>query len=345
MVMIMKKLSIAAVVILFAAAAGFYMNNIKTVHILVGGDILLDRGVDKYLEKNGFDYPYNNIRDEIQKSHIAFANLECPLTGRGKPALKRPELIFRGSTENASALKAAGFDVLNLANNHTMDQGREGLMDTIELLESSGLRVLGAGSSRYEARKPVFIEKESTRIGFLGYNDFPPEGYIVDEDKADVARPDIKTLGEEVKAAREQCDFLVVSFHWGKEFDRYPGERQREMAHTAIDSGAGIVIGHHPHILQNVEEYEGKLIFYSLGNFVFDRQLHEGTDETVMLDMAVADGDCSEVRVIPVKIEECRPVIMHGQEAEDVLGRYRDLSEGYGAGLEIKEGIGYIQTK
>lgn len=330
----MKKLSIAVAVILLAAAAGFYHNNTKPVHILAGGDILLDRGVDKYLEEKGFDHPYTGIKNEIKKSDIAFANLECPLTGRGKPALKRPELIFKGSTGNASALKAAGFDILNLANNHIMDQGREGLQDTIELLESGGIRALGAGYTRSEARKPVFIEKGSTRIGFLGYNDFPPEGYMIDEDKADVARPDMKTLGEEVKAARQQCDFLVVSFHWGKEFDSYPGERQREMAHAAIDSGAGIILGHHPHVLQGVEEYKGRLIFYSLGNFVFDRQLHEGTDEAVMVDMTVEDGECKEVRIIPVRIEECRPIIVRGQEAETILGRYRDLSEGYGAELE-----------
>ncbi|HWR61660.1 MAG TPA: CapA family protein [Clostridia bacterium] len=341
----MKKLSATVAVILITAAAVFYYNYSKPVHILAVGDILLDRGVGAYLEKNGFDYPYTGCGDSILKADIAFANLECPLTEGGKPALKRPELIFRGNTRNGPALKDAGFDILNLANNHTMDQGREGLLDTVELLESSGIRTLGAGKSRSEARKPVFIEKGWTKLGFLGYSDFPPEGYMYDEDKADVARPDMKTLKEEIRTAAEQCDFLVVSFHWGKEFDSYPGDRQREMAHAAIDSGAGLVIGHHPHMLQGAEEYKGKLIFYSLGNFVFDRQLHKGTDESVMLDIAVTDGECREARIIPVRIEACRPVIVQGEEAEAILDRYADLSEGYGVDIDIAEGIGYIRIK
>lgn len=332
-------------VILFAAAAVFYYAYSKPVHILAAGDILLDRGVLKPLGEHGFDYPYAGVKEKLLQADIAFANLECPLTEGGKPALKRPELVFRGSTLNGAALKAAGFDILNLANNHTMDQGREGLLDTIELLESSGIRTLGAGKSRSEARKPVFIEKGWTKLGFLGYSDFPPEGYMYDEDKADVARPDMKTLSEEIRTAAEQCDFLVVSFHWGKEFDSYPGDRQREMAHAAIDSGAGLVIGHHPHVLQGVEKYKGKLIFYSLGNFVFDRQLPKGTDESVMLDIAVTDGRYKEARLIPVRIAECRPVIVQGEEAEDILGRYAGLSEGYGVDIDIAEGIGYIRIK
>ncbi|KUO72512.1 MAG: hypothetical protein APF77_12065 [Clostridia bacterium BRH_c25] len=251
-------------------------------------------------------------------------------------------MIFRGSELNVAALKGAGFDLLSLANNHTMDQGREGLTDTIKVLESYGIKTVGAGMSRSEARKPVFIEKGKTRIGFLGYSDFPPEGYMYDEDKADVARADMKSLGEEAKAAREQCDFLVVSFHWGKEFDRYPGDRQREMAHTAIENGADLVIGHHPHVLQSVEEYKGKLIFYSLGNFVFDRQLPGGTDESVIIDITVDRGGWKETRIIPIRIEACRPVIAQGQAAESVLDKYKECSADYGADIDIVDGIGYI---
>ena len=339
----MKKLLITAAVILFTAAAAFYYNYTKPVRILAAGDILLDRGVDIYLEENGFGYPYIGIKTESMKSDIAFANLECPLTDRGKPALKRPELIFKGSTLNGTAIKSAGFDIMNLANNHTMDQGRAGLLDTIELLESNGIRALGAGTARSEARKPVFIKKRGTWVGFLGYNDFPPEGYMYDEEKADVARVDIKTLGEEVKSAKKQCDFLVVSFHWGKEFDSYPGDRHKEMAHAAIDNGAGIVIGHHPHVLQGVEKYKERLIFYSLGNFVFDRQLHKGTDESVILDISVADGKPKEARIVPVIIEDCRPLIAEGQVAEAILDRLEDLSKAYGVHIEVVEGIGFIE--
>ncbi len=339
----MRKRFITAVAVVFATAAVlFYYYNTKPVHIATAGDILLDRGVSEYLEKSGYDYPYTDIKGEILKGDIAIANLECPLTDSESPVLKRPELIFRGSKLNGPALKSAGFDLLNLANNHTMDQGREGLMDTIKVLDSSGIRSLGAGMTRSEAHRPVFIKKGRTGIGFLGYSDFPPEGYMYDEDKADVARVDIKSLGEEVKAAREQCDFLVVSFHWGKEFDYYPGERQREMAHTAAESGADIIIGHHPHVLQNVEKYKGALIFYSLGNLVFDRQLPKGTGESVIIDITVASGKWKEVRIVPVRIENCKPVIVKGQAAEFILDKYRTCSEDYGVNIDVVDGIGNI---
>lgn len=336
----MQKRIIVAVAVIFAAATLYYY--IKPVHIIAVGDILLDRGVGEYIEESGYDYPYAGIKEEIIKGDIAIANLECPLTDSGNAVLKRPELIFKGSKLNGSALKGAGFNLLNLANNHTMDQGREGLTNTIKVLKSSGIVTLGAGMTRSEARKPVFIEKGNTRIGFLGYSDFPPEGYMYDENKADVARVDMKSLGEEVKAAREQCDFLVVSFHWGKEFDFYPGDRQREMAHAAVENGAGLIIGHHPHVLQRVEEYKGKLIFYSLGNFVFDRQLPKGTDESVIIDITVDGGGWKETRIIPVSIEDCKPIIAQGQTAELILDKYKACSKDYVVNIDIAEGIGYI---
>lgn len=340
----MRKRFFAAAAIIFAAVAVFiYCNHSRQIHILAAGDILLDRGVDKYLDEYGYDYPYKDIKREIRKADIAFANLECPLTGKGEAVLKkRQDLIFKGSSQNGAALHGAGFDLLNLANNHAMDQGREGLLDTVDILADAGIKSLGAGKSRSEARKPVFIEKGGVRVGFLGYSDFPPEGYIYDEDKADVARPDLKTLGEEVRADAEDCDVLVVSFHWGKEFDHYPGKMQQELAHAAVDNGADIVIGHHPHVLQGIENYKGKLIFYSLGNFVFDRQLPKGTDETVVIDILADRSGWTKVRIIPVRIVDCKPVIAEGQEAVAILDRYKAYSGDYGEDMEVVDGVGYI---
>ncbi|HWQ31129.1 MAG TPA: CapA family protein, partial [Negativicutes bacterium] len=313
------------------------------IHILAAGDILLDRGVDKYLDEYGYDYPYKDIREEIRKADIAFGNLECPLTGKGEAVLKkRQDLIFRGNVQNSLALYSAGFDLLNLANNHSMDQGREGLLDTVKVLEAEGIRTLGAGTSRNEARKPVFIEKRGIRAGFLGYSDFPPEGYIYAEGKADVARPDLKTLGEEVRAAAGECDLLVVSFHWGKEFDHYPGKTQQELAHEAINNGADIIIGHHPHVLQSIEKYKGKLIIYSLGNFVFDRQLPQGTNETAVVDISFDRSGWKKVRVIPVSIVDCKPEIAEGQEAAAILDKYKTYSSGYGVNMKVVGGAGYI---
>ncbi len=338
----MIKRYFAAAAIILAVVVFCHSRYAGPVHIMAAGDILLGRDVDKYLGERGYDYPYTDTKKEIMKADIAMANLECPLTDRGRAVLKRPDLIFRGNKLNGAALKDAGFDIMSLANNHTMDQCREGLTDTIELLESCGIRALGAGATRSEAREPVFIEKKGKRVGFLGYSDFPPEGYIYDEYKADVARTDMDSLVEEVRAAREDCDFLIVSFHWGKEFDCYPGDRQIEMAHRAVESGADLIIGHHPHVLQGMEKYKGKLIFYSLGNFVFDRQIPKGTDESLIIDITFDRDGFREARAIPVKIENCRPIVAKGQEGELILEKFKAYSGDYGAQINVTGGIGYI---
>lgn len=339
----MKKYFAAVALVVIAAAALMYYCCTKPIHIVAVGDILLSRGVTGYLEERGYDYPYEDVKEEIKKADIAVANLECPLTDRGKAVLKIPELIFRGSSSNGISLKNAGFDLLNLANNHTMDYDRVGLTDTMKLLENCGVMTVGAGMNRSEARKPVFIEKRGRKIGFLSYSQFPPEGYIYDENKADVARLDMESLSREVRSAKKQCDFLVVSFHWGKEYDNYPSDSQREAAHLSIESGGDVVIGHHPHVLQSIEEYRGKLIFYSLGNFIFDRQSFMGTDESVIIDVSVGRNRCRDIRIIPIRIKDCKPVIARGKEAEALLNKYESYSEDYGVEIIISDGIGYIK--
>ena len=153
----MKRRFIVAVAAILTTATLFTL--IQSPFIIAAGDILpIGRG--KYLEEKGYDYPYTDIKKEIIKSDIAIANLECPLTDGGNAVLKRPELIFRGSRLNGAALKNTGFDILSLANNHTMDQGREGLIDTIKVLKDSDILPLGTGMSRSEARSRFIERKE-----------------------------------------------------------------------------------------------------------------------------------------------------------------------------------------
>ncbi len=312
------------------------------VSIMFAGDILLDRGVGDAIEKNGKYYPYGEIKKILQQADISAANLECPLTERGIPSLKNRHLVFRADTGNAYALKDAGFDLLNLANNHAMDYGHTGLDDTLNALKKVGIMTVGAGLDSAAARQPVFIEKNGLKLGFLGYSTFPGEGYFYFSDRPDVCRADVSCLSEEINRAREKCDILVVSFHWGKEFDFYPSADQQELAHLAVDGGADIVIGHHPHVLQGVEEYKDRLIFYSLGNFVFDRQIPEGTDETVMVCISVTGDGISSAEIIPVMINSCRPEEAGGESATYVLERMKLYSKRFGTAIEIKGDRGYI---
>lgn len=306
------------------------------------GDILLDRGVAQKIQDQ-YDYPYKKVRKVLKKADITLGNLECPITAGGTPALKRPIITFKANPENVLAIKKAGFDVLNLANNHTMDYGTEGMVNTMNILRDAGINFIGAGSNYKEARKPLYIQDKGCKIGFLGYSVFPPEGYISLRDRPDVAKVDVEALEDEVKSAKKNCDFLIVSFHWGKEYEFYAGKMQKNLAHTAIDSGGDIIIGHHPHVLQGVEEYEGRLIFYSLGNFVFDRQLQNGTDETVIANFKIRDKKLEGVQIIPVRIRNCQPYVAGGREADYILERLKMYSDGMNTKIHIRDGVGYIE--
>jgi poly-gamma-glutamate synthesis protein (capsule biosynthesis protein) len=298
----------------------------ETVTVALTGDVLLDRGVRKILDSRGADYPYEKIKCILERYDIVFGNLECPITQGGAPVLKNRNLIFRADVKNAAALKKAGYNVLNLANNHVMDYGPEGLENTLEALEKEGIKAVGAGEDCKKARQPVFVNVRGIIVGFLGYSAFPHEGYFYFPDRPDVACVDTEKLESEIKNAKKDCDFLIVYFHWGKEFDFYPSGQQRELAYLAANSGADIVAGHHPHVLQPVEEYKGKYIFYSLGNFVFDKQVPWGTDETVIVGLTLSRKGIEDMRLIPVRIKNCQPAAASGEDARTILEKLSPIS-------------------
>ncbi len=293
----------------------------KDVTLTLTGDILLDRGVKNYLDREGTGYPYEKVKHILQKSDIVFGNLECPLTKGGIPVLKSRNLIFRAEPSNAKALASAGFNVLNLANNHSIDYGHAGISDTIKALEAAGIRTVGAGEDSDKARCALYINIKGLSVGFLGYSAFPREGYFYFPDRPDIAYIDTSVISDEIRSANNNCDILVVSFHWGKEFDFYPLEQQKQLARLAVDSGADIVAGHHPHVLQGIEEYGEGYIFYSLGNFIFDRQVPSGTDETVIVNLKINKKGIKEIELIPVRIINCRPEPVSGKDAQYILKR------------------------
>jgi gamma-polyglutamate biosynthesis protein CapA len=324
-----KKLCIIPVPLLLILGFVIIVGNVgRCVTVSLTGDILLDRGVKTYIDGEGIYYPYEKINCVFDSSDIVFGNLECPLTLEGIPVLKRRDLIFHAHPSNAAALKAGGFDVLNLANNHAMDYGTQGLVSTLEALKDAGIRTVGAGDDASAARQPVYVKFKNITIGFLGFSTFPTEGYFHFPHKPDVACVDSGTISDEISSAREKCDVLIVSFHWGKEFDFYPSIQQRELAHLAVDSGADVVAGHHPHVLQGIEEYNGGYIFYSLGNFIFDSQAPLGTDETVIINLEIDKKGIRQMKPVPVRIQNCQPHVATGEDGEYILDRLKLYSDG-----------------
>ncbi|WP_159434265.1 CapA family protein [Peptoclostridium litorale] len=303
--------------------------------VSIVGDIMLDRGVERVMDERGYGHPYEKVSRIFLEDDITLGNLECPITSIENPALKRLDIVFMAEKENARELKKAGFDVLNLANNHSMDQRNNGLKDTIDILNYQGISTLGAGENREKARAHVVKKIRGVRIGILGYSVFPPEGFIFSEEDYDVARIDVKSLKDEVSMAKEDCDFLIITVHWGNEYENYPSEIQRDLAHMMVESGADLIVGHHPHVIQSVEKYMDKYIFYSMGNFVFDRQAPKGTDISAILQLDISKNGCENIKIIPVKIENAQPRPAYGAERDYIFKRLMIYSNGMGAQGEL----------
>lgn len=340
----MNKYIVSAALIIFISIQIFVFTGSeqKELTVSIVGDILLDRGVGKEISRNGIKYPYEKIKDIVKDADITFGNLECPITTEGAPILKKRNLVFQADPSNTNALKDAGFDILNLANNHSMDYNAKGLMNTVQNLHSREIETVGAGKDREDAHKPVFIEKKGIIIGFMGYSAFPSEGYFYFDYKPGVSYANEDKLAQEIKQAKTGCDLLIVSFHWGKEFDHSTSEHQKFLAHLAVENGADVIIGHHPHVLQGVEVYRAKPIFYSLGNFVFDRQIPPGTDETMILNLKVSDKKIREAELLPVKILRCQPFKASGNIAAGVLNNLKSYSKRMNSNIEIMNEKGYL---
>jgi poly-gamma-glutamate synthesis protein (capsule biosynthesis protein) len=245
------------------------------------------------------------------------------------------EFVFKADPKSAESLKAAGFDALMLANNHTMDYLSAGLSDTIKALSGAGIYYAGAGQSKGEIR-PCFIEKNGVRIGVLSYNTFlldealPPDGGAT---IAYVSAEFLDDMRKEITQAAAECDFLIVYFHWGIEYANDVSDEQKEIAHAAVDSGASLIVGTHPHVLQGREAYKGVPIYYSLGNFVFDRQEDEGTDEAVILQLTIGKKEIIKEDVLPVVIEEARPRLAEDERAAKILADMKAYSSRFEKGI------------
>jgi poly-gamma-glutamate capsule biosynthesis protein CapA/YwtB (metallophosphatase superfamily) len=295
-----------------------------TVTFLAVGDIMLSRHVAVRIEQNDNPLlPFDQSTDLLSCTDFNFGNLESPISGND--ASKGRELIFNTSTKHLAGLVAYNFKILNLANNHAMDQGVAGLENTRRVLSAQGISDLGVGSNQEEAWQPKIVTVNGVRIGFLGAS------YASTNDgdgkRNDyVARiEDLSDLKNALTKLRAQADYIVVTMHAGIEYKRNPDSSQITFARAAIDYGADMVIGQHPHWIQTMEQYQGKYIFYSLGNFVFDQMGHEDTREGLTLRVSIRmqrvrnQARLEKIELIPVIIQQVSPRPATDEEAQRIL--------------------------
>jgi poly-gamma-glutamate synthesis protein (capsule biosynthesis protein) len=257
---------------------------------------------------------FSGVKSVLASADVLVGNLECTLTTSGEPQPKRYN--FAAPLETAQALALAGFDVLTLANNHVMDYGIQGLLDTRTTLGQYGISSIGAGANAIEAHAPVILELNGLRLAFLAYVDVPDEitgfdthTWIATASLPGVAWAEPGQITADITAAKAQADVVIVQLHSGYEVDTYLppiSSNQRAAAYNAIDAGAALVIGSHPHILQTIEQYHGGLIAYSLGNFVFDG--YQGiANATIILRVVLTSSGVKSYDWVPVLIENGLP--------------------------------------
>lgn len=282
--------------------------NADTLNILFTGDILLDRGVRQVIEHHGVDHLFSDGIDSVfHSAQLVVGNLECPATKIEAPVFKR--FIFRGEPEWLDTLQRHGYTHLNLANNHSIDQGREGLLDTKRNILAAGMMPIGAGENMNEAVQPVLLAEHPRKVWLVASLRLALENYAYLPDKPCVSQEPMDSLLERVNRLRrtDSTAVIIVSLHWGGEHTLQPVPSQRLEAHQLIRAGADVLICHHTHTLQTIEEFQGKKIYYSIGNFIFD-QPKPINSKACMVLLRIKE-DSLDIESIPVEIRQCVPYI------------------------------------
>jgi hypothetical protein len=327
--------------------------------LVAGGDIMLDRGVYQAIEieGKGVDFPWNGgtaeitsryccssfgwelpvtertgnegaVRALIEGADVAIANFENPAPNEF--SFHTRGTVFTADPELIDGLVTAGIDYVSLANNHIRDAGGQGILETIENLEERGLRYSGAGEDIDAARAPAVLEAGGVQVAILGY-DAIAAAYAAAEDRIGSAPLSAAACRADVRDAREAgADVVIVFPHWGVEYDATPFDGQQGVARACLDAGADMIIGNHAHWAGAMEVYDGKPIWYALGNFVFDQTWSEPTMEGITLELTFSAGELRQIRMRPhIILDKAQPNFLDpADDGRVVMGQVFDASDG-----------------
>ncbi len=261
----------------------------SAAQILAVGDVSMARGTAAAIASQGddFDWPLSDVSDWLHAADLAVGNQEGVIAAKGVGIERPMGYRLRADPLAAPALARAGFGLMSLANNHSRDYGPAGIAATMQALHDAGIKTIGTGENYKAARQVVITPLRGINVAWIAYTHVPdpPDYGVYWEGKGyGRARVEEEKLAEQIKAARNDADLLIVQFHWGIEYEPRPFETQIRIARAAVDAGASLVIGHHPHVIQTTEIYKDTLILYSLGNFLFDQIGRSGMGAWIRLD-------------------------------------------------------------
>ncbi len=274
------------------------VNDLST--LLFTGDIMLSRSVGALMQsKNNYNFPFEKIAPTLQGADLTISNLENPVSTRG---IKVGSIYsFRADPKVMQGLEYAGIDIVSIANNHMWDYGHEAFLDTMTHLAEVGINFTGGGHNFEEAHRPIVKDVKGTKVAFLAYTEFL-QSVIASKNSAGITNFNTDQIKKDIAVANQLSDLVIVSFHWGDEYQAKHNQKQERFAKAAIDAGADLIIGHHPHVVQEVEQYKDGWIAYSLGNFVFDQNFSKETKLGLILEVTVANGKIESVNKKDVTI-------------------------------------------
>lgn len=317
-----------------------YSSPQSSVNMVITGDVMLGRGVGSVISSN--PNIFGDLKPIFSQSDLVVVNLESPFTDSNKNFKKTVPL--KANPEYAHILKDNNLDAVALANNHIMDYGPQGLNDTLAALDRYNITHMGAGQNLQEALQPAYFNINGKKIAIINFMDLTTfQGFGESElppatdNSPGFAPAQWDLVKNSIDTAKSQADIVIVFFHYGNEYSLTPNKYQTELSRKCIDEGADIVVGSHPHVPQGIESYKGKLIFYSLGNCVFD-QSNPITKDSMVVQLQILNGN-ADVTVIPIHISNSSPKIMSEQRADKFLNRINSESN---VKMDIENGKGKL---
>lgn len=284
-------------------------NGGKLVKGTVVGDMMLGRSITNKGSKNNYKNMFLGVSDLWKDSDYVAGNLECVLLDNASDYEKNDkEIHINAETKTANVLKENGFTLVSLANNHLADFKAKGVVNTLDTLDKVGLKHVGAGRNLTEAAEYDMQEINGVKIATIAVSDIIPKDFAARDSKAGILTTKTLKYYQAVKDASEKADLVIANIHWGVEYGMTETEAQQQLARNLINWGVDVVIGSHPHVLQPVEKYGDGIIFYSMGNFVFDQGWSRTKDSMVLNYYVDEDGNCS-FEITPIRIKDGYPEV------------------------------------
>ncbi|KQL45963.1 capsule biosynthesis protein [Brevibacillus choshinensis] len=320
-----------AMLVIAGSSVGSYSNPVKaattenSIRVAFVGDIMLDKSVGNQISRHGVDYPFQKTADFLKQADLTIGNLETSVSMRGQAEKK--EYTYRSKPQTLQGLVNAGIDVVNLANNHSLDYGMDALFDTMDHLKKNQIGFVGAGKNEEEAFTPFVRTINGKRVAVIGLSHvLPNRQWFAGKNKPGLAHAySYEPMLTYVKKAVAQSEITIAVMHWNLEYKDVPEPYAREMARKLIDSGVDAVVGSHSHSVMGMEMYKGVPIYYSVGNFVFTTSYNPKGREAMMVELTFGEKATTS-KVIPVKITNGQPAPMDATNRKRMIDKLNKIS-------------------